>query len=72
LGICLDEEDTLLRKLTQNNVYKQTDYLSFLVTVQQQELATSELQIQYEYDFATLNYLSGWRIALRARLPIQT
>jgi outer membrane protein TolC len=55
----LEKEDTLLRRLTQNAVYKQTDYLSFLVTVQQQELASAELEIQYEYDVATLNYLAG-------------
>jgi len=68
IGNLLREEDTLLRKLTQNNVYKQTDYLAFLVTVQQQELTTSELQIQYEYDFATLNYLSGLEDSITASL----
>ena len=55
----LMKEDTLLRRLTQNNVYKQTDYLSFQVTLQQQLLTSSELEIQFQYDLATLNYLSG-------------
>jgi outer membrane protein TolC len=59
IGDLLRKEDSLLRRLTQNSVYKQTDYLSFLVTVQQQELTTAELEIQYEYDVATLNYLAG-------------
>jgi len=59
IAILLNQEDTLLKRLTQNNVYKQTDYLSFLVTLQQQSLSTAELEIQYQYDLATLNYLSG-------------
>jgi len=59
IAVLLRKEDTLLKHLTQNSVYKQTDYLSFLVTLQQQELSTSELEIQYEYDVATLNYLAG-------------
>src|SRR5947208_3316212 len=59
IGELLRREDTLLKTLTQNSVYRQTDYLSFLVTVQQQELSTAELEIQYEYDVATLNYLAG-------------
>jgi len=59
VAILLNQEDTLLKRLTQNNVYKQTDYLSFLVTLQQQALSTAELEIQYQYDLATLNYLSG-------------
>jgi hypothetical protein len=55
----LKKEDTLLRRLTQNSVYKQTDYLAFQVTLQQQLLAYSELEIQFQYDLATLNYLAG-------------
>src|SRR4030095_7342935 len=48
----LKKEDTVLRRLTQNNVYKQTDYLSFQITLQQQLLASSELEIQFQYDLA--------------------
>ncbi len=55
----LMKEDTILKTLTQNNVYKQTDYLAFHVTLQQELLNTAELEIQYQYDFATLNYLTG-------------
>jgi outer membrane protein TolC len=55
----LGKEDTLLKRLTQNNVFKQADYLSFTVTRQQQLLTTSELEIQYASDYATLNYLAG-------------
>ncbi len=55
----LSNEDSILRMLTQKNVYKQADYLSFLVTLQQQQLTKSELLVQYKNDYATLNYLSG-------------
>lgn len=55
----LRKEDSLLKILTQNNVYRQTDYLSFAVTVQQQLLTTSQLEVQYNFDHAALNYLAG-------------
>lgn len=55
----LKKEDSLLKKLTQDNVYKQTDYLAFAVLLQQQLLNTSQLEIQYDFDYATLNYLAG-------------
>jgi hypothetical protein len=43
------------------SVYRQTDYLSFLVTLQQQQLAAEQLLGQYQNDFALLNYLCGLR-----------
>lgn len=55
----LKSEDDLLKKLTQNNVYRQTDYLTFLVTLQQQELATKQAVVQLQNDIATLNYMTG-------------
>jgi len=55
----LGNEESILKKLTQKNVYKQSDYLSFLVTLQQQELTRSQLLVQYKNDYATLNYLAG-------------
>jgi len=55
----LRQEDSLLKVLTRNNVFKQADYLAFAVTVQQQELITSQLEVQYRYDYAALNYLAG-------------
>ena len=55
----LQKEDSLLKRLTQDNVYKQADYLSFVVTHQQQLLTTSQLEIQYNFDYAALNYLAG-------------
>ena len=53
------KEDSILKKLTQDNVYKQSDYLSFVVTREQQLLNTSQLRIQYNSDYSALNYLAG-------------
>ena len=55
----LSKEENILKRLTQSNVYKQTDYLAFLVTLQQQELLVKQSLIQYKNDLASLNYLSG-------------
>jgi outer membrane protein TolC len=55
----LKKEENLLKALTESNVYRQTDYLTFLVTRQQQELSVKQLSIQLQNDYATLNYLSG-------------
>jgi len=55
----LQKEEGILKDLTQKNVYHQSDYLSFLVTVKQQALQFKQLQIQFENDFATLNYICG-------------
>lgn len=55
----LIKEDTILEKLTQATVYRQTDYLTFLVTLQQQKLSVMQAKNQFETDYAQLNYLSG-------------
>lgn len=55
----LQRQEIILKKLTQQNVYRQVDYLSFLVTVQQQNLTRQQLEIQHKNDFALLNYLAG-------------
>jgi len=55
----LSKEDTLLKKLTQSSVYRQTDYLTFLVTLQQQHLSVTQSRNQFQNDYATLNYLCG-------------
>lgn len=55
----LSREDTILRILTRKNVYKQADYLSFLVTLQQQELSKNQAMLQLKADYGALNYLAG-------------
>jgi len=55
----LSKEEALLKQLTRNNVYRQSDYLTFLVTLKQQELTVAQSRLQYKTDYTTLNYLAG-------------
>jgi outer membrane protein TolC len=55
----LKKEESILKSLAEKGVYRQTDYLSFIVTIHQQELLISQVRIQFNNEFATLNYLSG-------------
>lgn len=55
----LKKEEIILKELAEKGIYRQTDYLTFLVTIQQQEIQISEIKMQYQNEFATLNYLSG-------------
>jgi outer membrane protein TolC len=57
--LLLQREEGLLKDLTQKNVYRQTDYLAFLVTLKQEGLLLQQLDIQYRNDHGTLNYLCG-------------
>ncbi|MDA9555761.1 TolC family protein, partial [Pelobium sp.] len=55
----LQKEDDLLKRLTQNAVFKQTDYLAFKVNLEQQKLVVSQNFNQFKTDLSTLQYLSG-------------
>jgi outer membrane protein TolC len=55
----LQREEALLKDLTEKNVYRQTDYLAFLVTLKQEGLLLRQLDIQFRNDHGTLNYLCG-------------
>ena len=55
----LKDETTIFKKLTEQNIYSQTDYLSLLLTVQQQELQAAQTKNQYKNSMASLNYLCG-------------
>ncbi|HWZ03758.1 MAG TPA: TolC family protein, partial [Mucilaginibacter sp.] len=55
----LSKEEELLKKLTRANVYHQSDYLTFLVTLKQQQLALLQARLLYKNDYATLNFLAG-------------
>ncbi|MEO6831423.1 MAG: TolC family protein [Chitinophagaceae bacterium] len=55
----LQDEEGLLKSLTQNNIYRQTDYLTFLVTQRQQALQLRQMRIQYLNDYANLANLCG-------------
>ncbi|MEZ4927466.1 MAG: hypothetical protein R3A50_14400 [Saprospiraceae bacterium] len=58
LGL-LQREDKIIKRLAEQNIYRQTDYLTFLSSLQQQEVVVSQLNIQYKNELASLNYLCG-------------
>jgi outer membrane protein TolC len=55
----LQGEEKILQELTEKGVYRQTDYLTFRVTLQQQALDVAQAKMQYQNDYATLNYNCG-------------
>lgn len=55
----LEKEDLILKTLAQKTVFKQTDYLSFKVTLQQNILAMEQQHAEWLNNFAGLNYLAG-------------
>ena len=55
----LTNEEDALKKLTRANVYRQSDYLTFLVTLKQQQLQLAQARLLFKNDYATLNYLTG-------------
>jgi len=55
----LSKEEDLFKKLTRANIYHQSDYLTFLVTLKQQQLQLLQSRQLYKNDYSTLNYLSG-------------
>ena len=55
----MNDELSLLKKLTQNGVYKQSDYLSLLAETLSQELVITQLTGQYSSDLQQLNQLCG-------------
>lgn len=70
----LKTEEGLLKQLTRSNIYKQTEYLTFLVTYQQQELQLKQAELQFKTDYAMLNYLAGIHdtVTYTLREPILT
>lgn len=55
----LKKEEDALKKLAQASVIKQTEFLAFTITMQQQELTYLQAKIQFNTDYLTLNYLAG-------------
>jgi outer membrane protein TolC len=68
LGLFKNEE-TILKKLAENGVYKQTEFLTFLVNLKQQELVSTRLKNQYQNDFALLNFICGIEDTSFIQLP---
>ena len=55
----LNKEEKILKKITEDGIYNQTDYLSFLVNYKQQQLSFEQLKLQTQSDLFFLNYLCG-------------
>ena len=55
----LTKEEVILKQLTEKNVYRQTEYLTFLVALRQQQLNYRQVKLQFRNNYALLNYLSG-------------
>lgn len=64
----LRKEEQILKQLAEKGVYRQTDYLSFIVTIKQQELTITQIQVQYRNDISALNYLCGIRDTAYVRI----
>lgn len=64
----LNQQEEYLKKLVRAGTYKQSDYLTFLVSRQAQEVAVIEIQNTYHNDLATLNQASGLIDTLTVRL----
>jgi outer membrane protein TolC len=74
----LRQEELIVKKLTESGSYRQTEYLSFVVNIRQQELVAKKSDLQYKVDFETLNYLCGifdtasYALAAPDLMPIQS
>ncbi|MEI6901038.1 MAG: TolC family protein, partial [Bacteroidota bacterium] len=55
------EQQTLLKQLVENGVYRQSDYLTLLLEIQLQESDLNDLQIQYRKELSALKLLCGVR-----------
>jgi outer membrane protein TolC len=53
------KENEILKQFVKNGVVKQTDYLSFLVESQTQEILVNQIKNQYVKDLLTLSQLCG-------------
>jgi outer membrane protein TolC len=55
------EEDGILKKLVEQGLFKQTDYLSFLIAFQSLSLQIANSEIQYTRELSALKVLCGVR-----------
>lgn len=55
----MKDQKEILRKLVEGGTYKQTDYLSFLLETQTQEIALKQAASQYEKDIRLLYQVCG-------------
>lgn len=55
----LEDQDHILKSLTQSGVYNQTDYLTLLVTLREQRITNQEAELRFRDDLSMLNELCG-------------
>ena len=55
----MQTEEQILKRLAEKGAYKQTDYLSFRITVDQQIMFVKQDEKNYRISFSMLNYLCG-------------
>ncbi|HNX88697.1 MAG TPA: TolC family protein [Paludibacteraceae bacterium] len=55
----LKKEEKILYKLTQSAVFSQTEYLTFLVSLQQNELSLQQAKADFQNNMSVLNVISG-------------
>jgi len=55
----LRQQDVLLRRLVNGGIYKQTQYLSYYLQIQTQEVTVQQSQLAYRRELGTLRYLCG-------------
>jgi outer membrane protein TolC len=55
----MNDEQEVLKRFAENGIFRQTDYLSFMVEAQGQRLLLGDLAIQYRRELISLNYLCG-------------
>lgn len=65
----LEQEDIILKKLTQASVFKQTDYLTFKVTMQTNLLSRQQKKAAWHNHYIILNYLAGIADTSFTQLP---
>lgn len=64
----LRKEEVLFKKLATAGIYKQTEYLTFMILLQQQDLQLVQIKNQYKNSYRSLNYLCG--VADTATYPL--
>jgi len=55
----MNQEEVLLKTMMEHGIYKQTEYLSFLVELQSLEFHQNDLQTQYQKEISDLNLICG-------------
>lgn len=55
----MHKQEIIFKKLTSSGIYKQTEFLAFMVLLQQQDIQLIQVRNQYRNAFRSLHYLCG-------------